>query len=600
MPSTSCAAPGAQNLRKDSWGTYTYGYLFSRAKTGVKADVVFATFQTMVNKRTLFSPEHFKYVVIDEVHHAQAETFRPTVLYFTPKYMFGLTATLQRSDGLNVKELFGGHEPVFNLGLPLALARRLACDVDYRIMVDDIDYDRLLGVAVGSMGVSGLNRTIFVPKRDQEIVRLIRERTAHIAKPRILVFCASRRHANAIAKHLPGAICVHSGFSAKVNDDQLASFKSGESSTAVTVDMFNEGVDVPEVNVIVFLRSVLWYGLFLQQLGRGVRLADGKDELLVLDFVGNCERIEMIELLRKEVEQARSAIAQSGKSDDRDRTSREPFFVRVGGVEFAERGVKILSLIKRIRDGNSVESLAAMLREKALELERSPYAHEVNDDPAMPAARVFNRAFGKRTWDGVLIANELKPFALGELTKDELIVRMRDYANEIGRTPTCDEIDVAPGFPSVKAMLKIFKVSTWNELVVACGLRVRRVADQTDAQRKAQLAAELLAKADVLGRAPKMVELDADPNMANSATYSKVFGKPYRGVLAELGLLKYTPAKLAAGLRELHARTGKMPTTWDVDENPALPSPATYCRVFGARGWAEVLEKAWQLKDPEV
>lgn len=335
----------------------SFGNFHGTEKHLHNVDVLFASFQTMANWREAFMRDEFRYVVVDEVHHAQAETFRPTVQYFTPDFMLGLTATLKRADGLDVGELFNG-KPVFELDLYEALARKYLCDVDYRIMTDEIQAAGVLDTPVGKLSIAHLNRTIFIPKRDEEIARIIGEKTAYIQNPRVMVFCSSKQHAENMAALIPGAEHVHSGVKAREKDGRLAAFRKGTLTTVTTIDMFNEGIDVPEANVIVFLRSTASETIYLQQFGRGLRKADGKDNVLILDFVANCERIEMVRELDARVRQFREEMTRettvtTASEVTNDSEQRSPLILTLDGVEFDERTWRLLEVIEAAREKGS-------------------------------------------------------------------------------------------------------------------------------------------------------------------------------------------------------------------------------------------------------
>lgn len=334
--------------------SYSYGYFHGTEKHLHHVDVLFASFQTMATWRDAFHQDEFRYVVVDEVHHAHAATFRPTVEYFTPDFLVGLTATPKRMDGLDITELFS--KPVYELGLFKALAHGYLCEVDYRVMTDEIQNAGVLDTPVGKLSIAELNRTIFIPKRDEEIVRIIGEKVKEVQNPRVMIFCNSIAHAERMASLMPHAAVVHSKLKHDEKQKRLNAFRRGDINTVLTVDILNEGIDVPQANVIVFLRSTQSKTIFLQQLGRGLRKALGKLKVLVLDFVANCERIEMIDDLMQGTKQAlgdlSSAITTDGDGDDEeDAVQHSPMTLTLDGVAFDERVLKLFDVIRDIRGG---------------------------------------------------------------------------------------------------------------------------------------------------------------------------------------------------------------------------------------------------------
>lgn len=449
---------------------HSFGNFHGTEKHLHNVDVLFASFQTMANWREAFLRDEFRYVVVDEVHHVQAETFRPTIQYFTPDFMLGLTATLKRADGLDVGELFNG-EPVFKLGLHEALARKYLCDVDYRIMTDEIQTAGMLDTPIGKLSIAHLNRTIFIPKRDEEIARIIAEKTAHIQNPRVMVFCTSIQHAENMAALISGAQYVHSRVKAREKDARLAAFHSGTLTTVTTIDMFNEGIDVPEANVIVFLRSTASETIYLQQFGRGLRKANGKDSVLILDFVANCERIEMVRELDARVRQYREEMTQEATTNDLDVTDnsepRSPLILTLDGVEFEERTWRLFEVIEGARAGREARmsythnELSRQLLEKAEALGRSPRKEDVHADSAMASPDTFQKFFGE-SWGDILKAHNLEPNKIGRYTKQELSEQLIKKARELGRAPTMNEVDADPEMASRVPFSKVF--GGWGEV----------------------------------------------------------------------------------------------------------------------------------------
>src|SRR3989344_1215396 len=183
-----------------------YGY-YHGIKKNRGAQLLFASLQTMRSRMKQFDRREFDYIVIDESHHAPAETYYPVVKYFKPRFLLAMTATPDRMDLKDIRSLFG--KEVFSLDLPEALAKNLLNPVDYRLIADEI-------VELGEienphrLSLGELNKKIFVPKRDKEIARIIKEKTADIRNPRIMIFCPSIRHVEKLKEHIPGSVTIHS------------------------------------------------------------------------------------------------------------------------------------------------------------------------------------------------------------------------------------------------------------------------------------------------------------------------------------------------------------------------------------------------------
>ena len=334
----------------------SYGYFNGDEKHFHHVDFLFASFQTMEESRDLFDPKEFAYIQVDESHHSQADTFRSTIEYFDPEFLLGATATPDRLDQLDIRDIFG--QEVFYLPLEEAMARGLLTPVDYRLLTDEISTSEVLETEEGRVSLAELNRRIFVPKRDEEIAKIIAWHAAEFEDPRIIIFCASIEHCNHLAKFIPDSFAIHSGIPDKERPVRLEMFRQGLISTVLTVDAFNEGIDVPQANILVFLRSTTSQTIFLQQLGRGLRLSDGKDKVIALDFVSNCERIKMVRDLWKRIEDA--SLEYGNERGERDRPPS--MTLNVNSVEFIETIMPILKLMERVRPAR-VSEMEHLLQE---------------------------------------------------------------------------------------------------------------------------------------------------------------------------------------------------------------------------------------------
>jgi superfamily II DNA or RNA helicase len=325
-------------------GKHSYGFFHGDEKTAHRVDCLFASFATMVKHMRRFVPDEFDYIVVDESHHSHAETFKMVVEYFLPKFLLGATATPDRLDERNIRDIYG--DEVYNLPLTTALARGLLTPVDYRLLSDEIQLSKKIETPEGRVSIRQLNRTVFVPKRDDEILQIVNKYAAQFENPRIIYFCSSVRHCNHLATVVPDCLPIHSRVPTKERGVRLELFRQGILSTALTVDCFNEGVDVPQANVLVFLRSTSSSTVFFQQLGRGLRVSQGKDKVLVLDFVANCERIRQVHELWKAVRAEAEELSLAGSKAPKPPV--EPMMLNIDGVNFDEKIVQILDVFKRL------------------------------------------------------------------------------------------------------------------------------------------------------------------------------------------------------------------------------------------------------------
>jgi superfamily II DNA or RNA helicase len=254
-------------------------------------DYVFASVQTLNNQldRLSFSPEYFDFVVIDECHHLTASSYRGIVNYFKPKVLLGLTATPERMDGGDIQEDFHNRIAA-EIRLPEALNRKLLCPFQYFGITDSID---LSGVGWEKGRYIAKELTSIYTNNDRrvsEIILGLEKYTKDLHEIRALGFCVSIEHAQFMAEKflLAGLKASYlTSQNGEQRDDIKRQLLTREINYLFVVDIFNEGVDIPEIDTVLFLRPTESLTIFLQQLGRGLRLAENKECLTVLDFVGN-------------------------------------------------------------------------------------------------------------------------------------------------------------------------------------------------------------------------------------------------------------------------------------------------------------------------
>lgn len=280
--------------------TLSLGVFHGQRKDFEEVDITFASFQTFRQWKHVFFPDEFHYIIVDEAHHSEADTFRPVVEYFHPRKLLGLTATPDRMDGRDIRQIFG--EEVIFFSLEEAIANSWLAAVDYHLLSDHLNTRLLKDILEDSgkgrrrISVKQLNETIFIRKRDEEIARII---TGYGKKA--IVFCENVDHAETFSRFLPGAKTFHSQHGPGRNQETLDEFRRGELPYILAVNKFNEGIDVPNAELVVFLRCTDSKTVYLQQLGRGLRRTPLKEKVTVLDFVGNCERVIAVQQMVEEV-----------------------------------------------------------------------------------------------------------------------------------------------------------------------------------------------------------------------------------------------------------------------------------------------------------
>jgi superfamily II DNA or RNA helicase len=254
-------------------------------------EYVFASVQTLNNriKNINLSPDYYDFIIIDEVHHIEAKTYRPILQYFKPKILLGLTATPERIDGADILKDFCDRIAA-EIRLPDALNKKLLSPFQYFGISDGIDLTNVKwekGKYVASELTSVYTRN---DVRVGEIISNLHKYTNDINDVRAIGFCVTIEHAVFMADKFNLASIKACSLTSRNSNDRdkiREQFKKKEINYLFVVDIFNEGVDIPEIDTVLFLRPTESLTVFLQQLGRGLRLAEGKDCLTVLDFVGN-------------------------------------------------------------------------------------------------------------------------------------------------------------------------------------------------------------------------------------------------------------------------------------------------------------------------
>lgn len=272
--------------------------------------VTVALWQSLVGLLPSLASYEFDLVVVDEAHNALGSVYRQCVEQLKPKFLLGMTATPWRMDGQSLEALFG--DPVASVSIVQGMKQGYLARVDYRLLADDIDWDRVPAISKKGLGIRDLNRRLFLPQRDEASVQAVIEQCAHVPNPRIIVFAERIEHGQRIADLFNAetplrAACV-SGAPAVFVQRALMEFSTGKIQVIIAVDLLNEGIDVPEVNVIVFMRRTNSRRVFVQQLGRGLRTNPRNQKtVLVLDLVSDLTRVSAMMEMRGQDERSSGA-----------------------------------------------------------------------------------------------------------------------------------------------------------------------------------------------------------------------------------------------------------------------------------------------------
>ena len=259
--------------------------LFLGSEKDPDADIVFASVQTMVRNLERFDRDAFDYVVVDEFHHASASSYRKVLDHFRPAFTLGLTATPHRMDGADLLALCHDNQP-FECGLVEGIDRLELVPFEYWGVPDVVDFEPIPW-RNGRFDPEELTAAVATAERAAHAIAEWEVRRG----TRTLAFCASVRHAEFMAEEFRAsgyrAVAVHSQPTSAPRHASIADLEGGDLDVVCSVDMFNEGLDVPSVDTVLMLRPTESPVVFLQQLGRGLRVAQHKTHLRVIDFIGN-------------------------------------------------------------------------------------------------------------------------------------------------------------------------------------------------------------------------------------------------------------------------------------------------------------------------
>jgi superfamily II DNA or RNA helicase/HKD family nuclease len=253
----------------------------------IEADFLFASVQTLgrINHLSYFRPDDFDYIVIDEFHHAAASTYRRIIDYFHPKFLLGLTATPDRTDGADLLALCQ-ENLAFEATIRDGIEGGLLCAFHYFGVADVVDYSNIPW-RNSQFDPTELTAAVATEARARNALEQYRKHGGR----RCIAFCCSQRHADFMTDFFVRegvrAVAVHAGEDSAPRATSLERLRDGELELIFAVDMFNEGVDVPSLDTILMLRPTESTIIWLQQLGRGLRVSDDKERLVVIDYIGN-------------------------------------------------------------------------------------------------------------------------------------------------------------------------------------------------------------------------------------------------------------------------------------------------------------------------
>lgn len=310
------AAQSFKNVRNSDDIRFFYGN-----QKDAKNSFIFALVQTLGKDEYLneeyFSKDYFDYIIVDEFHHAVSNNYKKIIDYFTPKFLLGLTATPERLDSKDVFALCD-YNMVYEVRLKDAINKGWLVPFRYYGIYDETVNYESIDYKNGKYDDKQLEEALMLNKRGE----LILNHYLKYNSKRAMGFCTSRHHAEYMAKvfnenNIP-SVAVYSGEKGEYSEERnlaLSKLTSGELKVIFSVDMFNEGLDVPAIDMVMFLRPTQSPTIFLQQLGRGLRKSKDKEYLNVLDFIGNYKKANLVPFLLSGKEYSASECKKNKQGD---------------------------------------------------------------------------------------------------------------------------------------------------------------------------------------------------------------------------------------------------------------------------------------------
>ena len=446
-----------------------FGELFVGNNRSESIDHLFMSIQTFnsqgFSEKT--ASDFYDYIVVDEFHHAAAPTYQKLLTYYQPKILLGLTATPERMDGKSILSYFGNRIAA-EIRLPEAIDRKLLCPFQYFGVTDTVDLNTLKWSAGGYdknelSNLYTLSGAVANRRADLVVSSLLRYVT-DIDEVKGLGFCVSVEHAEFMCRYFNSRGIPSIFLTGKSSDEERKTAKgrlvSGEVRFIFVVDIYNEGVDIPEVNTVLFLRPTESLTIFLQQLGRGLRLAEGKDCLTVLDFIGQANK-------RYNFEDKFAALL-SNTTRSVTREIKEGFVSAPKGcyIQLEKKAARYILDNIRASYGNTaglVSRAASFTEDSGLELTLANFLDYYHLDPrAIYKFSSFSRICARAdvTPDFSEPLEEILTKAFGRLA----VVDSRRWIRFLlDLLPRLDDVDFSALSELEQRMLQMFYVTVWGK-----------------------------------------------------------------------------------------------------------------------------------------
>ena len=446
-----------------------FGEMFVGSYRPDGIDHLFMSIQTFNSQdfTSKTSPDFYDYIIVDEFHHAVAPTYHKLLSYYQPKILLGLTATPERMDGESILGWFGNRIAA-EIRLPEAIDRKLLCPFQYFGVTDSVDLDKLKWAA-GGYDKGELSKIytlsgMIANRRADLVISSVLKYVTDIDEVKGLGFCVTVEHAEFMCRYFNEHGIPSMYLTGQSPDEERRGAKeslvSGKVRFIFVVDIYNEGVDIPEVNTVLFLRPTESLTIFLQQLGRGLRLADDKECLTVLDFIGQANRKYNFE--------DKFAALLSGTTRSVTREIKDGFVSVPKGcyIQLEKKAAKYILDNIRASYGNTaglVTRIASFREDTGMDLNLSNFLDYYHLDPrSLYKFASFSRLCARAdvTDDFTEPLEETMTKALAKLA---VIDSRRWIAFLLDLLPRLDDTDFTALSDLEKRMLQMFYITVWGK-----------------------------------------------------------------------------------------------------------------------------------------
>ena len=448
-----------------------FGEMFVGSYKPESIDNLFISIQTFNSQdfTAKTTPEFYDYIIVDEFHHAAAPTYQKLLAYYQPRILLGLTATPERMDGKSVLPYFNNRIAA-EIRLPEAIDRKLLCPFQYFGVTDTVDLDTLKwsagGYDKGELSKIYTLSGAMANRRADLVVSTLLKYVTDIDDVKGLGFCVSIEHAEFMCRYFNEHNIPSMFLTGHSPEEERKTAKqrlvAGEVRFIFVVDIYNEGVDIPEVNTVLFLRPTESLTVFLQQLGRGLRLAEDKECLTVLDFIGQANKKYNFE--------DKFAALLSNTTRSVTREIKDGFISVPKGcyIQLEKKAAKYILDNIRASYGNTaglVSRVATFTEDSGMELTLANFLDYYHLDPRAiykfsSFSRICARADVIEDFEEPLEETMTKAFA-----RLAVIDSRRWISFLLDLLPRLDNVDFAALSDTEKRMLQMFYITVWGKAV---------------------------------------------------------------------------------------------------------------------------------------